>query len=75
MLIETLVCPECRMDHRAWIGNGGEGYAAEGKLFCCEGCYAGTGCECEAEEDRAYEQELRAPGVPLPEPRERRTWR
>lgn len=28
MTNERLVCPECKMEHRAWKGNHGRGYAA-----------------------------------------------
>lgn len=58
MLNDWVACPECKMEHQAWKGNHGRGYAAAGKLYCCQGCYEGLGCECEALADEAYELEL-----------------
>lgn len=58
MTHEGMACPECKMEHQAWKGNHGRGYAAEGQWYCCQGCYEGFSCECEVLADEMYELEM-----------------
>jgi len=48
---DVVTCPFCGMEQSLWQGNGGEGVRdSDGRLYCCEGCRAGTGCTCEMPE-------------------------
>ncbi len=38
-------CAECGMPQANWGGDG-QGYAADGEVYCCQGCAEGTGCTC-----------------------------
>lgn len=41
-------CPNCGMQESEWLGSHRQGWPLNGKLYCCNGCAAGTGCICRA---------------------------
>ena len=52
---DEITCPFCGMDKSLWQGNDGEGvYGDDGRLYCCEGCRAGTSCTCEMSDHEAH---------------------
>ena len=44
--VNDVACPGCGMPRNEWAGNAGEGEKKEGRVYCCEGCAEGTGCDC-----------------------------
>jgi hypothetical protein len=39
-------CPCCGLPKGLWESNNGEGYVANGRIYCCRGCAEGTLCTC-----------------------------
>ena len=38
--------PCCGLPKGLWESNNGEGYVANGRIYCCRGCAEGTLCTC-----------------------------
>lgn len=40
-------CTACGMPKYEWTENQGKGVAGPNGIYCCEGCAAGIGCDCQ----------------------------
>ena len=45
--IKEDTCPTCGRARTEWRTDNSEGFAKDGKTFCCEGCATGGHCTCD----------------------------
>jgi hypothetical protein len=61
-------CPQCGLSVNEWSG---QGFAKEGRIYCCQGCAEGTGCICKSRKESKSDRELNL-SEESSNPRERR---